>query len=125
MSFHTPDTYGNLVLLFSVEIDLCPIVLNSQWGFSYSKDHSNELSIQLVVYDQPDDPLNIPFVFNTQTQRHPSEMVRFIEQEILTVYILTIQSGGLCYFDARSIQIPENFKQELTTDIREMLSQTN
>lgn len=121
MSFHAADARGDVVFFLSVALEQCPAVFESQWGFSYEIPHPEEMELDLLVYDDPDDPLHVPFVFDATNSRYAHEMIRLVEQKTLSFNLLTVKGGRLYFFDQRTVQLSEGFREVLALATRNTL----
>ena len=106
---------------FSIDLEQCPIVLRSQWGFNCETPEPEILFLNLEVHDRPGDALNIPFMFNASNPQYAHEMIRLVEQESLPLYLLTVNEGRLYFFDRRVVQIPDEFREVLAFYVRDAL----
>ncbi len=121
MSFHCPDEQGRLLFFFNPPWEACHKVLEVNWGIEYSGQGPQHFGFDLLIYDEPEDPLTIPFVFNTTDERHRYEMSQIVEQETLPFFILARQNQSLFYYDSRFITLPEELLLDLGPAIRESL----
>ena len=121
MSFHAADLHGDIVLFSSNALEECPIVLQSQWGFTCETPEPEYLHLNLVIHDVPGDPLSIPFVFNATNPQHAYEMIRLVEQEVISFNLLTVHDNNLYLFEQRKVQIPEDFREIIAMYARDAL----
>lgn len=121
MSFHCPDDQGKIMFFFNPPLENCPIVLGSKLGIRYSGEIPGRFQFDLLVYDQPDDPLTVPFFFNTMDETHRYEMSQLVEQDTLPLFALALQGQSLIFFDSRFLTLPDDLRRDLAPLIRDSL----
>jgi len=99
--------------------------VTSKWGFAYGEEQVGHFHFDLVVYDQPNDPLTIPFFFDTTDEEHRYEMSRLVEQETLPFFALALQGKSLIFFDSIFLTLPDDLRRDLAPVIRDSLLHTS
>ena len=125
MSFHSPNEKAEIVFFFSLLLENCPAVLEANWGIQYGGEEAGQFQFDLLVYDKPDDPLYIPFFFNTTNEMHRYEMSQLVEQEVLQFFALALQDQSLMFFDTRFVTLPDELRRDLAPVIRDSLLQSS
>ena len=121
MSFHCPDEQGEIMFFFNPPFEDCPTVLGSNWGIQYGGEELGQFQFDLLVYDQPDDPLTIPFFFDTTDEKHRYEMSQLVEQETLPFFALALHDQSLIFFDSLFLTLPDDLRRDLAPVIRDSL----
>lgn len=124
MSFHCSNHEADLVLFFSVAPKECPTILKAPWGMSWEQTNPHTLIVNLLIFDQPEDPLITPFIFNFKCPEMAAQniydAVRLVEQETISVSILARQGDALAFFDSKCLQVPDDVRADLAVAIRQM-----
>ena len=121
MSFHCTDEQAEIIFFFSTSFNDCPTVLSSDWGIQYGEEELGQFHFDILIYDQPDDPLTIPFFYNTTDEKHRYEMSQLVEQETLSFFALAHHNKSLIFFDSRFLTLPEDLRRDLAPIVRESL----
>ena len=127
MSFHGPDIEGNVVFFFNTPLEDCPTIMESRWGVQYSEEKEGKpgrFQFDLLIYDQDDDPLTVPFTFNLADEKHRYELTQIVEQETLPFFALALQGNSLLFYDSFFLQLPDDLRRDLAPVIRHALSKT-
>lgn len=121
MSYHGLDAQGQVLFFFNTPWENCPVVMASKWGFEYGEEQPGQFNFDLRVYDQPDNPLIIPFVFDCSIEEHRYEMSRLVGQEKLPFFSLALQVKTLVFVDRIVLTLPDEFRRDLAPIIRDNL----
>ena len=121
MSYHCPDGAGNLSFFFNTPLEDCPTVVKSQWGIEHTEEEPHHFQINLLVHDQPDDPLIIPFSFDLTNEMHRYEVTQLVAQEKLPFYVLALKGQKLTFYDSLFLTLPDELRRDLAPIIRESL----
>jgi hypothetical protein len=119
-TFHVPDRQGNLHLVFRVEQQDCLAAWNAEmWMVEWERTGEHRFSVTLVIHDQADDPLRVPFGFSLEQPDQAHDAAQLIEQEEIPIYLLVAMDGGLGFFDRRVIHLPDEFRRSLGRALRD------
>jgi hypothetical protein len=114
--FHTIDASDEAVLYALV--DDPNTVYYADTALSIELFRAEEypvLSLELTVFDVPDNPLKMTFVYNIDLERHRNELYAYAEMSFLMSNFLYKEAGVLYYGFTRAIELPDALREQIRT----------
>lgn len=123
MSYHYPNSTGDVTFLLSIEPEQIESIVDSPKSISISPMRENRFEFYLVIKDDPDNPLLIPFIFGLDDDQHRYEMVKITEQENLNFHVLSKINGEIYSIYIITIPASNDFQLEISSIFIEMFNQ--
>jgi hypothetical protein len=91
----------------------------ANWGIQVAEAANNRLVVELVVYDDPESPLLLPFIFSLADTEARYNAAALCEQPVIPVFVLTNRHGHLLQAYCREITLPAEARSQLRSAARE------
>ncbi len=125
-SCHMIDSSEEPVLFALVEDPVSAYYADTEIEIDLFKgDSAPVILLDLSVYDLPENPLKMAFLYNVATERHVNELNAYAEKSYLALNVLfKDENGALWYGFTRMIDMPDALRErveEIVTEASEVL----
>lgn len=112
--FHTIDASDEPVLFCLIEdpmgVYYAASILDIQL---FASAYYPVICIEMTIFDQPDNPLKMAFVYNVDIERHRQELYSYTEMNYITCNFLYKEKEALYYGFARAIDLPDEIRERI------------
>lgn len=71
------------------------------------------IHLEFTVFDEPDNPLTMSFLYNVEQAKHRQELAAYAEMAYLTTNFLFKNEGELFYGFSRAVELPEELRARI------------
>jgi hypothetical protein len=113
MSLHGTDLTGDVKFFSWLPCGECEGAIAAGWEMRLERTGPGALRLVLAVADDPEHPLQVPFLFDCGESGHRFDLVRFLQQNLTSFYILTKTDGDLEVFGRRNMLLDSALRMEM------------
>lgn len=112
--FHTIDASDEAVLYALVDDPAAAYEADTALSIElFRAEEYPVISMELTVYDVPENPLKMTFVYNVDLERHRAELYAYAEMSFLMCNFLFRENGVLYYGFCRPIDLSDALRQQI------------
>jgi|GEM_PF-1600867 len=118
---HILEPAGLLSFVMRFEVNDVPTILTSDWTSSYRVTDDDRFQLNIIIQDQPDDPLFVPFEFLPSSLEDRLEVIRLVEQTQVTFRMVSVMNNNLHFVQYRNMSLPIAYRAEMIPSIHGLL----
>jgi|GEM_PF-7109941 len=117
--FHTVDATEEPVIFILVDNPESAYYADAKFDIQlFESSHYPVIALEMSLFDQPDNPLKMLFVYDINTQRHLTELHDYTEmRHILTYFLFRNENKELMYGFARLIEFTDELHEKIQSVI--------
>ena len=112
--FHTIDASDEPVLFILVDDPATAYYADAGLEIElFPSPHYPVISLEMTLYDIPESPMKMSFVYNVDIERHRSELYAYSEMKYITTTILFKENGVLHYGFTKAVDLSEELRKQI------------
>ncbi len=118
--FHTIDASDEPVLFILVEDPVAAYYAKLDLDIEFFNSSAYPvISLEMSLYDIPEAPMKMSFVFNVDVERHCQELYAYSEMSYITTNFLFNRDGNLYYAFTRAVDLSDALREQIRSLILE------